>query len=85
MGFSKAVKRELDVAFSKHAQPVWFRIVKYIVLACIAYVFWESHMLWTIFISLFIAGLCLHFWYRYKTHAWTRSYGLWKHETERSE
>lgn len=85
MGFNKAVKREFDVAFSKHAQPVWFRIVKYFVLACIAYVFWESDMLWIIFIFLFIAGLCLHFWYRYKTNAWTKSYGLWKHETERSE
>lgn len=85
MGFSKAVKREFEVAFSKQAQPIWFRIVKYLVLVFIAWVFWESDLLGTIFISLFTAGLCLHFWYRYKTHAWTKSYGLWKPETERLE
>jgi len=32
MPLSKTIKRELEVAFSKDAQPVWFRIVKYILL-----------------------------------------------------
>ncbi len=85
MGFRSAVKREFEVAFSKDAQPLWFRIFKYVVLAGILYVFWESDLLWIIFISISTFALCLHFWYRYKTHAWTKSYGLWKHETKRPE
>jgi len=37
MPLNKIIKRELEVAFSKHAQPVWIRISKYIVLAGIVY------------------------------------------------
>ncbi|HCN82195.1 MAG TPA: hypothetical protein DIT07_01055 [Sphingobacteriaceae bacterium] len=85
MAFRKTVKRAFEIAFSKHAQPLWFRILKYLVLICIAYVFWGRDVLWIIFISLFTVGLCLHFWYRHKTHAWTKSYALWKHDKDRTE
>jgi hypothetical protein len=37
--FSKALQREFEVAFSKHAQPIWFRIVKYIVIGLFVYFF----------------------------------------------
>lgn len=83
MSFSKIMKRELEVAFSKHSQPVWFRIVNYMVLATIVYLFWGSHWLWNILLVLLITSLFLHFWYRYKTRGWTKSYGLWKHEKDR--
>jgi hypothetical protein len=80
MPFKKIIKREFEVAFSKHAQPVWFRIIKYIVLGFIVYFFWGTRLLFIIFLSLFSLGLVLHFWYRYKTQGWTKSYGLWKHD-----
>ena len=84
MTFSKIMKRELEVAFSKHSQPVWFRIVKYVVLGTIVYLFWGNHWLWIILLILLIPSLSLHFWYRYKTQGWTKSYGLWKHEKDRT-
>jgi amino acid transporter len=75
--FSKIIKRELEVAFSKHAQPTWFRILKFVVLAFFIYFFWGSRMFWVILIILMILALLLHLWYRYKTRGWTKSYGGW--------
>jgi len=83
MTFSKVFKRELEVAFSKHSQPVWFRVLKYIVIGCILYFFWGRNWLLTLFLVLFAFSLMLHFWYRYKTQGWTKTYGLWKHEKDR--
>ena len=83
MTFAEIIKRELAVAFSKHAQPVWFRIMKYILLGSALYFFWGSKWLWISLLIMFAIALFLHFWYRYKTHGWTKSYGLWKHENDR--
>lgn len=80
MKFSKIFKREIEVAFSKNSQPIWFRILKYFLLACLLFFFWGSKLLWIILLIIFILSMSLHFWYRYKTHGWTKSYGLWKHE-----
>lgn len=79
MPFSEIIKREIEVAFSKHSQPVWFRIVKYIVLTVLIYFLWGTDTLWTVLLVLLILSLCLHFWYRYKTKGWTQSYGMWKY------
>jgi hypothetical protein len=85
MSFSKILKREMEVAFSKHAQPVWFRIIKYMVLGFIIYFFWGTKLVWIILLTIFVLSLLLHFWYRYKTHGWEKSYGLWKHDKNKSE
>jgi len=85
MTLHPAIKRELEVAFSKDAQPVWFRIVKYILLAALFYFLWGTRLLWIVFVSIVFMGTCLHFWFRYKTQGWTKSYGLWKHERDREE
>jgi hypothetical protein len=84
MAFSKTIKRELEVAFSKHSQPIWFRILKYILLGVILFFFWGSKLLWIILLIVFAFAMLLHFWYRYKTHGWTKSYRLWKHEKDRA-
>jgi len=76
MSFKKAIKRELEVAVSKDSQPIWFRIVKYILLGCLLYFFWGTGLLWIILLVLFIFSMSLHFWYRYKTHGWTKSYRM---------
>ena len=83
MPLPKVIKRELEVAFSKHAQPVWFRIVKYILLGGLFYFLWGTKLLWIILLCMFVFGSALHFWFRYKTHGWTKSYGMWKHERDR--
>ena len=77
MALSKIIQREFEVAFSKHAQPVWFRVVKYCALAFLFYFLWGTTLLWIILSIVFVVGLSLHFWYRHKTHGWTKSYGLW--------
>jgi hypothetical protein len=82
---NKKIRRELEVAFSKHAQPVWFRIAKYVLLALSLYFFWESGTFWIVVLILFAAAMILHFWYRYKTQGWTRSYGLWNYEKNKSK
>ena len=84
MALGKTIKRELEVAFSKYSQPIWFRVLKYILLGLILFFFWETKLLWIILLITFTFAMLLHFWYRYKTHGWTKSYGLWKHEKNRA-
>ena len=73
MPFSKTIKRELEVAFSKHSQPIGFRIIKYMVLTALIWFLWGTNLLWIILGVVFVVGLSLHFWYRYKTKGWTRA------------
>jgi hypothetical protein len=80
MPFNKTIKREIEVAFSKRSQPLWFRILKYLLLGGIVYFFWGSKLLWIILLILFAFSMILHFWFRYKTHGWTKSYGMWKYD-----
>jgi Na+-driven multidrug efflux pump len=84
MALNKTIKRELEVAFSKHSQPIWFRVLKYILLAVIMFFFWGTKLLWIILLISFAFAMLLHFWYRYKTQGWTKSYGLWKHDKDRT-
>ena len=84
MSFNKIIKREIEVALSKHSEPVWFRILKYVLLSIILYFFWGSKLLWIILLILFAFALLLQFWYRHKTHGWTKSYGLLKHDKNKS-
>jgi len=82
---NRILKRELEVAFSRHSQPVWFRVVKYIVLGFLFYFFWGSGTFWIIFCISLIPAIALHFWYRYKTQGWTRTYGMWKYHEPKSK
>ena len=43
MSFKKTLKREFEVAFSKNAQPAWFRIMKYAVLGVAIFLFREQN------------------------------------------
>lgn len=80
MSFKKTLKREFEVAFSKNAQPAWFRIMKYAVLGVMIYLLWGTKWLWIILVILFVIAMVLHFWVRFKTNGWTKSYGMWKYE-----
>lgn len=64
-----------------HAQSSRFRIVKY----CVLHVFAVGVYVWKglaatglLFLLLFLAGIGLHFFFRWKTQAWTKSWGLYK-------
>lgn len=84
MPLKHALKRELEVAFSKHAQPVWFRIVKYMIIITLVYFLWGSRWLWITLLILLGPSVALHLWYRHKTEGWTKSYGGWDYEKNKS-
>jgi hypothetical protein len=64
-----------------HAQSRRFRIVKYCMLLALAvgvYVWKGLAATGLLFLLLFFAGIGLHFFFRLKTQAWTKSWGLYK-------
>ena len=71
------IKREFRVACSKRAQPVWFRVCKWVVLLGGAYAFYGSRYFWHWVAVLAAIGFFVHFLYRWQTHAWTRPWGGW--------
>ncbi|MBS1596859.1 MAG: hypothetical protein JST75_01435 [Bacteroidetes bacterium] len=76
----KIISRELEVAFAKHVQAPWLRVLKYLILIGIIFFFWGTKTLGIILICLFVPALAVHFFYRYKTNGWTKSYGRWDYE-----
>jgi hypothetical protein len=72
-----AIRRELRVAFSTRAQPLWFRALKWGVFLAIA-----RRLRGTRWLAVWIgggagAGLAVHLLYRWKTEGWTRPWGGW--------
>lgn len=49
------------------------------------YFFWGTKQLWIILVIMLAVALSLHMWYRFKTKAWTKSYGLWKYDKKEQE
>lgn len=72
------VKKEFKVMFSKDTQPIWFRITKWIVIISLAYLLYGTRWFWVLVIGVFIAGIIVHFIFRWKTKAWTKSWRRWK-------
>jgi hypothetical protein len=76
--FSTSLRRECRVAFSRCAQPVWFRVTKWTVFLTLAVIFWRQPRFWQCVLAVAGLGLGLHMFYRWKTRAWTRPWGGWK-------
>lgn len=78
------VKRELRVMFNRRTQSVGVRLTKYALIGLLIYFFGKSTWFWWLLTSLLLGGLALHFFYRYQTRGWTRSYGRglfrWDHD-----
>ena len=72
-----ALRREARVAFSRRAQPVWFRIVKWTVILVGAALFHQTRWFWWCLAGLALVGTMVHFLYRCKTRVWTRPWGGW--------
>ncbi len=65
-----------------HGQTPRFRIIKYIILCLVfgAYYLWRGLAdTMTLLLVLFVVSLCIHFFFRYKSEGWTKSYWLYKH------
>ena len=73
----ETIRREFRVAFSRRAQPVWFRVVKWIVIGVLTITFWRRPAFWWWAAVVLVLALSLHLFYRYKTNRWTRAWGGW--------
>jgi hypothetical protein len=74
---TNTIKRELRVAFSRRAQPVWFRIIKWLVFLSVVRRLRGTKWLWVWIAGAALAGLAVHFTYRRKTRGWTQPWGGW--------
>ncbi len=74
---AQALRREARVAFSRRAQPVWFRILKWTGILVSGALFHERSGFWWTLAGLASAGTCVHFLYRWKTKTWTHPWGGW--------
>jgi hypothetical protein len=72
-----SLKREVKVALSLRAQPLWFRVVKWAVIVVVTALLWNTRYLWWWMGGGLVLGLSLHFFYRWKTQGWTRAWGGW--------
>lgn len=71
------IERELRVAFSRTHQSLPVRIVKWLVFFALVYWLHDRRYFWHVVVIAFAAAICLHFFYRWKTNAWTRAWGGW--------
>jgi hypothetical protein len=72
-----AVKREMRVAFSRKAQPLWFRITKWLVILGLTATFWREAVYWLCLLAALCVAIALHLFWRYKTKGWTQPWGGW--------
>ncbi len=79
MTFKELYKKEKDVVI--HGQTLRFRLIKYLVLLGIftAAYFWRgTQFVINLFFILFILSIGAHFFFRWKTQGWEKSWGLYK-------
>jgi hypothetical protein len=77
MSAGNALKREMRVAFSRRAQPVWFRVVKWVILIGAIVMFRRAPYFWAWMLAALALALTVHFIWRWKTKAWTQPWGGW--------
>ena len=75
--FTALVRREFRVALSPKAQPIWFRVLKWTALIAFTVRYHGTPWFWPTVAVALAAALILHFFYRWKTCGWTRSWGGW--------
>ncbi len=79
MDYRDLYNREKEVVI--HGQTAKFRIVKYIVLFLIfgfVYKFYGSSSTLKLLLILIVLSLCVHFFFRYMSQGWTKSWWLYK-------
>jgi hypothetical protein len=72
-----AIRKEIRVAFSKKAQPLPFRILKWAVFIPLTLFMAGRGLFWPWILGALALSLSVHFFYRYKTRGWTQPYGKW--------
>lgn len=74
----KTLAREVRVAFSRKAQPPWFRVTKWIVILGLAAIFWSTPYFWWWVGAIVLLSVAAHLFWRFKTRGWTRAWGGWR-------
>ena len=72
-----ALRREARVAFSRQAQPVWFRFLKWTCILTGTILFHDRSWFWWTLTSLVVVAMLMHLLYRAKTKTWSRAWGGW--------
>src|SRR5687767_10792502 len=76
----RTIRREIKVAFSKHTQPAAFRVIKWALLVLYICLSWHKPYFVSMLAGLVGVALIMHFFYRYKTRGWTKSFGGWDYD-----
>ena len=71
------LKRELRVATSLRAQPLWFRVVKWTVTAVVIAILWRSAYFWWWIAGATVLSVTVHLIWRWKTKGWTQPWFGW--------
>lgn len=74
---SGPIQRELKVAFSRNVQPIWFRILKWVLIITTFILFRHQPHFWFRVLGVAVLAVALHLFYRWKTRGWTRAWGGW--------
>jgi hypothetical protein len=77
MSAQRLFKREIRVMFSRKVQPIWFRVLKWIIILGVAILFWRRPYFWWGIAVTFVLGFGLHLFWRWKTKGWTQPWGGW--------
>ena len=77
MAMGSAAKRELRVALSRRAQPVWFRMLKWVIAIGVSLALWRTPSFWWWIAGATGFSLAVHFLWRWKTKGWTQAWGGW--------
>ena len=77
MSLGRTMKREVRVALSRRAQPVWFRVLKWVIALAAGFLLWPTPYFWPSLIGALALSLTLHLVWRWKTKAWTEPWGGW--------
>lgn len=77
MTVGRTLKREVRVAISRKAQPVWFRVIKWIVILTLAFLYWRNPYFWWTLLALLPIAVALHLMWRWKMKGWTQPWGGW--------
>ena len=81
MPVRKALQRELRVATSLRAQPLWFRVVKWVVAVVAIAMLWRSPYFWWWIAGATALSVTVHLIWRWKTKGWTQPWFGW-HDVE---
>ena len=74
---NETLRRELRVAFSTRAQPVWFRLAKWTIFLGVSRRLSGTSWFTRSTIGAAATAVGLHLLYRQKTEGWTRAWGGW--------